>query len=61
MDAGIPLADVETIRGKRPDVELYVYSGAQHGFHCAERAIYDRPSAEIARTRSLSFFAKHLR
>ena len=35
-DAGIPLSDVETIKAKRPDVEVYVYPGAQHGFHCDE-------------------------
>ena len=40
-DAGIPLSDVETIKAKRPDVEVHVYPGAQHGFHCDERASYD--------------------
>lgn len=59
-DAGIPLADVETIRGKRPDVEIFVYPGAQHGFGCDERASYDKASADIARQRSLAFFAEHL-
>jgi carboxymethylenebutenolidase len=60
-DAGIPLSDVETIRAKRPDVEIHVYSGAQHGFHCDERASYDKTSADIAWPRSLGFFARHLR
>ena len=59
-DAGIPLADVETIRAKRPDVEIFVYPGAQHGFGCDERASYDKASADLARQRSLAFFAKHL-
>ena len=59
-DAGIPLTDVETIKTKRPDVEVYVYPGAQHGFHCDERASYDKASADIAWPRSLEFFAKHL-
>lgn len=59
-DAGIPLADVETIRSKRPDVEIFVYDGAQHGFGCDERASYDQPSADLARQRSLAFFAAHL-
>jgi carboxymethylenebutenolidase len=59
-DAGIPLGDVETIRAKRPEVEIHVYPGAQHGFHCDERASYDQPSAEIAWPRSMSFFARHL-
>jgi carboxymethylenebutenolidase len=60
-DAGIPLSDVETIRTKRPELEIYVYPGAQHGFHCDERASYDKASADIAWPRSLDFFAKHLK
>jgi len=36
-DAGIPLTDVETIKTKRPDVDVFIYPGAQHGFHCDER------------------------
>ena len=60
-DAGISLADVETIRTKRPDVEIHVYPGAQHGFHCDERASYDKASADIAWPRSMAFFAKHLK
>jgi carboxymethylenebutenolidase len=60
-DAGIPLTDVETIRSKRPDVEIHVYPGAQHGFSCDERASYDKASADIAWPRSLEFFAKHLK
>ena len=60
-DAGIPLGDVEIIRTKRPDVEIHVYPGAQHGFHCDERASYDKTSADIAWPRSLAFLAKHLK
>jgi carboxymethylenebutenolidase len=60
-DAGIPLSDVETIRGKRPDVEIQIYPGAQHGFSCDERASYDKASADVAEKRSLDFFAKHLK
>ena len=60
-DAGIPLTDVETIKSKRPDVEVHVYPGAQHGFHCDERASYDKASADIAWPRSMAFFAKHLK
>jgi carboxymethylenebutenolidase len=60
-DAGIPLTDVETIRTKRPEVEIHVYPGAQHGFHCDERASYDKASADIAWPRSMAFLAKHLK
>ena len=60
-DTGIPLTDVETIRSKRPDVEIHIYPGAQHGFNCDERASYDKASADIAWPRSLDFLAKHLK
>ena len=50
-----PLTDVETIKAKRPDVEVFIYPGAQHGFHCDERASYDKTSADIAWPRSLGF------
>ena len=60
-DAGIPLSDVETIKAKRPDVEVFIYPGAQHGFHCDERASYDKTSADIAWPRSMAFFAMHLK
>ena len=60
-DAGIPLTDVEAIKAKRPEVEVHVYPGAQHGFHCDERASYDKASADIAWPRSMAFFAKHLK
>ena len=59
-DAGIPLTDVETIKAKRPEVEVFIYPGAQHGFHCDERASYDKASADTAWPRSMAFFAKHL-
>jgi carboxymethylenebutenolidase len=53
-DQGIPMSDVETIRAKRPDCEVYVYH-AGHGFGCDERASFDAESAAIAWGRSLEF------
>jgi len=46
---------------KRPELEVHVYPGAQHGFHCDERASYDKTSADIAWPRSLAFFARYLK
>ncbi|CAN5255413.1 dienelactone hydrolase family protein [soil metagenome] len=60
-DHGIPLTDVETIRAKRPEVEVLVYPGAQHGFGCDERASYDKASSDLAWQRSLAFFGTHLK
>jgi carboxymethylenebutenolidase len=60
-DSGIPQTDVAAIRAKRPEVEIFVYPGAQHGFGCDERASYDKPSSDLAWQRSLAFFAAHLK
>lgn len=60
-DTGISMTDVETIKTKRPDVEVLVYPGAQHGFNCDERASYDKPSSDLAWQRTTAFFAKHLK
>ncbi len=60
-DGSIPLTDVEAIKSKRPDVEIHVYPGAQHGFNCDQRASYDKPSTDLAWQRTTAFFAKHLK
>ena len=60
QDSGIPLADVDAVRDAQPNVEIFVYDGAQHGFGCDERASYSAPDAALAQQRSLAFFADHL-
>ena len=60
-DQGIPMRDVEAIRAARPEVEIFTYAGAQHGFGCEERPSYSPRDAELAELRSLAFFAEHLR
>ncbi len=45
--------------GKTPPVAVQVYA-ADHGFNCDHRGSYDPAAAELARTRTLAFFAKHL-
>lgn len=60
-DAGIPMSDIDAIKAAHPQLEVFVYDGAQHGFHCDERASYDKKSADIAWPRTLDFFAKHLK
>ncbi len=59
-DQSIPLSDVDIIKQKRPDCEIYVYKDAGHGFHCDERASYHQPSAAIAWERTQTFLAKHM-
>jgi len=60
-DHGIPMSDVAAIRAARPEVEIFTYPGAQHGFGCEERPSYSPKDAELAELRSLAFFAEHLR
>jgi len=60
VDKSIPLADVEAIRAAQPGVEVFVYSGAGHGFGCEERGDYRASDAEVAQERTLAFFGRHL-
>ncbi len=59
-DASIPMTDVDAVRAAQPKVEVYVYEGAQHGFGCDERGSYSKPDYDLAQSRTLDFFAKHL-
>jgi carboxymethylenebutenolidase len=58
-DAGIPLTDVEKIRQAHPKAEIHVYA-ADHGFNCDHRKQHDPAAAQLARERTLAFFAKNL-
>ncbi|HET9146721.1 MAG TPA: dienelactone hydrolase family protein [Acetobacteraceae bacterium] len=60
-DKSIPLSDVEAIRKAHPEIPIYVYQGAGHGFGCEDRPSFDPRANEIAEHRSLAFFAEHLR
>jgi carboxymethylenebutenolidase len=60
-DASIPMTDVETIKQKHPECEIYVYPDAGHGFNCDERGSYNEAATKLAWQRSMSFFAKHVK
>jgi carboxymethylenebutenolidase len=56
-DGHIPMSAVDKVRAAfagRPEIEIYVYPGAEHGFNCPERASYDKPSALMAHSRSIA-------
>ncbi|HLL27134.1 MAG TPA: dienelactone hydrolase family protein [Xanthobacteraceae bacterium] len=60
-DASIPMGDVETIRQKRPECEIFTYPGAGHAFNRDESpAAYEPNSAKLAWQRTLAFLAKTL-
>jgi carboxymethylenebutenolidase len=61
LDAHIPMSDVEAIKAAQPDVDVFVYPDADHGFGCEERPSFNAAANELAELRSLAFFAEHLR
>lgn len=60
-DQGIPMSDVEAVKAKRPEVEVFTYKGAGHGFHCDERGSFSKDASGTAWPRTTAFFAKHLK
>jgi carboxymethylenebutenolidase len=60
-DPLIPRENVEKVRAAYPDVPLYLYEGAGHGFNCDRRADFRPAAAEAALTRTLTLFAAHLK
>ena len=59
-DKGIPMDKIEKIKAARPEVTVYTYEGAGHGFNCDERGSYHEASAKLARQRTLDFLAKNI-
>ncbi|MBV8914726.1 MAG: dienelactone hydrolase family protein, partial [Acetobacteraceae bacterium] len=59
-DAGIPLSDVDAIRAAHPEVEIFVYEGAGHGFGCTERDSFKPDARDLAQQRTLAFLNQHL-
>jgi carboxymethylenebutenolidase len=64
LDQGIPVEDVEALRDAvgtaAVEAEVHRYPGAGHGFNCDDRDVYDAPSAELAWSRTLEWFGRHL-
>lgn len=59
QDHWIPLEGVEVFTKAHPEVEVHVYQ-ANHGFNCDQRGSYNEAAANLARERSLAFFAAKL-
>jgi carboxymethylenebutenolidase len=59
-DGSIPMSDVDAVKAAQPKVDIYVYTGAGHGFGCDERGSFSQPDYEMAQQRTLQFFARHL-
>jgi carboxymethylenebutenolidase len=60
-DTGIPLEQIEALRVRYPEVPIYVYDGAAHGFCNSDRPDhFDEAACTKASARTLSFFRQHL-
>jgi carboxymethylenebutenolidase len=59
-DSHIGQDQIEAVRSAHPEVEIFVYEGAGHGFNCDARSSYDAPSSSLARERSLAFLKSRL-
>lgn len=51
---------IDAVREAHPEVEIFVYEGAGHGFSCDARGSYNPEAAKLARQRSLEFLKTHI-
>ena len=58
-DKWIPMDTVHAFAKAHPQVQVHTYA-AHHGFNCDQRGAWHAPSAQLARERTLAFFAQHL-
>ncbi|QHI95393.1 dienelactone hydrolase family protein [Aristophania vespae] len=59
-DAYVSEADLDMILDAYPDIPLYVYKNAEHGFGCTDRASFNAEASELAWERTLAFFSEKL-
>lgn len=59
-DAAIPMSDVDSIRTRRPDCDIYTYPGAGHGFHCDERGSFHPEAAKLAWERTSAWLTDNV-
>ena len=59
-DAHIGPDQVEAVRRAHPEVEIYLYEAAGHGFSCDARASFHASSSALARERTLAFLKTHV-
>ena len=60
VDAGIPAYEA-ALKENHKNYQLFIYEGAQHGFHNDTTPRYDEKAAKLAWDRTLEFFNKNLR
>ena len=58
-DQHILMDGVRAFAAAHPEVTVHTYA-ADHGFNCDQRGSYNQPAADLARERTLAFFAEKL-
>ncbi|MFT9384906.1 MAG: dienelactone hydrolase family protein [Acetobacter orientalis] len=61
QDHSISHMDVTAIREAQPNIEIFVYDDAEHGFGCVERSSFNSDAYELAQKRSVHFLEARLR
>jgi carboxymethylenebutenolidase len=62
-DHSIPLSAVGEVKERfagRDDAEFHLYTGAEHGFNCTDRASYNQHASALAHGRTLTFLGERL-
>ena len=59
LDKHIPKEGIDQLQAAQPEVQVFWYENADHGFNCDARAAYNPAAAVLARERSLEFLKKH--
>ena len=60
LDKHIPKEDVDKLETLHPEVQIFWYEHADHGFNTNDRSSYNPDAAKLARERSLAFLKQHL-
>ncbi|WP_226553944.1 dienelactone hydrolase family protein [Celeribacter naphthalenivorans] len=60
LDKGIPAENYEDVRERRPEVDVFVYEGADHGFNCDRRPSFEPVAAKLAWGRMMDLFGREI-
>ena len=59
-DTHIGVDQVNAVRSAHPEVEIYSYQAAGHGFSCDARSSFNPDAAALAQQRTLAFLKTHI-
>jgi carboxymethylenebutenolidase len=59
-DTHIGPEQIEAVRAAHPDVKIFLYDDAEHGFSCDARGSFNPEAAQLARQRSLEFLKTNI-